>query len=146
MAMAGALRGGPVELVRCETVPLEVPATAEIVLEGEILPDVFKEEGPFGEYPGYYGSRDKRHVIEIKAITYRNNPIYQASFAGGLILKTTGCDVCPKSGDIGMVPMQPKESTVAEEDVDTTCRCIHQRREAGKTAALAIRRCPQGNL
>jgi UbiD family decarboxylase len=82
LAMAGALRGRPVELVKCETIPLEVPATAEIVLECEILPDVLKEEGPFGEYPGYYGSRDRRHVMEIKAITYRNNPIYQASYAG----------------------------------------------------------------
>ncbi len=82
LAMAGALRGKPVELVKCETIPLEVPATAEIVLEGEILPDVLKEEGPFGEYPGYYGERGRRHVIEIKAITHRNNPVYQASYVG----------------------------------------------------------------
>lgn len=82
LSIAGALRGEPVELVKCETIPLEVPATAEIVLEGEILPDVLKEEGPFGEYPGYYGERARRHVIEIKAITYRNNPICQASYVG----------------------------------------------------------------
>lgn len=82
LSMAGALRGAPVEVVRCETIPLEVPATAEIVLEGEILPDVFKEEGPFGEYPGYYGPKGMRHVIELKAITHRDRPIYQASFVG----------------------------------------------------------------
>lgn len=82
LAMAGALRGEPVELVKCETIPLEVPATAEIVLEGEILPDVLKEEGPFGEYPGYYGERAKRQVIEFKAISFRNNPVYHASYVG----------------------------------------------------------------
>jgi UbiD family decarboxylase len=82
LAMAGALRGEPVEMVKCETIPLEVPASAEIVLEGEILPDVFKDEGPFGEYPGYYGDRGRRHVIEIKAITHRNNPIWHASYVG----------------------------------------------------------------
>ena len=77
-AVAGALRGGPVDLVPCETVPLEVPATAEIVLEGEILPKVREAEGPFGEYTGYMGPPGMQPVFVIKCMTFRNNPIYQA--------------------------------------------------------------------
>ncbi len=82
LAMAGALRGKPVDLVKCETIPLEVPASAEIVLEGEILPNVMKQEGPFGEFPGYYSGQGERHIIEIKAITHRNSPLYQGSYVG----------------------------------------------------------------
>ena len=77
-SVAGALRGEPVELVPCETVPLEVPATAEIVLEGEIPPHVREEEGPFGEYTGYMGPAGNQPGFIIKCITFRNNPIYQA--------------------------------------------------------------------
>lgn len=77
-AVAGALRGEPVELVPCETVPLEVPATAEIVLEGEIPPRVRETEGPFGEYTGYMGPAGEQPVFLIKCVTFRNNPIYQA--------------------------------------------------------------------
>ncbi len=81
--LAGAIRGEPVDLIRCETIPLEVPATAEIVIEGEIRPGNLKEEGPFGEFTGYYGGgRMPRPVISIKAVTYRNNPIYQACYEG----------------------------------------------------------------
>lgn len=82
LAMAGALRGEPIELVRCETVPLEVPAASEIVLEGEIDPKEVREEGLFGEFTGYYGIKLPRPVIKIKAITHRNNPIYAASYEG----------------------------------------------------------------
>jgi UbiD family decarboxylase len=77
-AVAGALRGEPVDLVPCETVPLEVPATAEIVLEGEIPPNALEQEGPFGEYTGYMGPAGKQPFFEIKCMTFRNNPIYQA--------------------------------------------------------------------
>lgn len=82
LAMAGALRGAPVELVRCETVPLEVPANSEIVFEGWIHPDDFMDEGPFGEYTGYYGHTRPKPVIRISAITHRNNPIYQGAYVG----------------------------------------------------------------
>ncbi|RJX28257.1 MAG: phenylphosphate carboxylase subunit alpha [Dethiobacter sp.] len=79
----GMLMGKPVELVKCETVDLEVPAHAEIVIEGEILPDVFLEEAPFGEYTGYRTSpRDLRTVYRVKAITYRNDPITTISNMG----------------------------------------------------------------
>lgn len=81
----GALRGRPVELVRCETVDLEVPATAEIVLEGEISTDFndFRLEGPFGEYTGYYTSEaNRKPVFRVKAITFRNDPILQGTLEG----------------------------------------------------------------
>lgn len=81
-AMAGAVRGEPVGLIKCETIPVEVPATAEIILEGEIPPNVFKEEAPFGEYTGYDGNVVSNPIIEIKAITHRNDPLYQASCVG----------------------------------------------------------------
>lgn len=74
--VAGALRGKPVKLVKCETIDLMVPATAEIVIEGEMRPGERKDEGPFGEYTGYMaGTRSPRPVIHVKAITYRNDPI-----------------------------------------------------------------------
>ena len=87
--LAGAMRGEPVDLVKCETIPLEVPATAEIVIEGEIRPGHMREEGPFGEYTGYYGEKMLRPVISIKAITHRNNPIYQACYQG----RPPNCDM-----------------------------------------------------
>jgi 2,5-furandicarboxylate decarboxylase 1 len=77
-AVAGALRGEPVDLVPCETVPLEVPATAEIVLEGEIPANALEAEGPFGEYTGYMGPAGDQPFFNIKCMTFRNNPIYQA--------------------------------------------------------------------
>ncbi|MBI3016194.1 MAG: UbiD family decarboxylase, partial [Candidatus Tectomicrobia bacterium] len=82
LAMAGALRGEPVPLVRCETVPLEVPAHAEIVLEGEIHRGETAEEGPFGEFTGFYGPKGQRTVIRIKAITFRNDLILQGAYCG----------------------------------------------------------------
>jgi 4-hydroxy-3-polyprenylbenzoate decarboxylase len=72
----GGLRGKPLELVRAETCDLLVPATAEIVIEGEILPKVRKAEGPFGEYQGYSVSGSMpRPIFKVKAITHRKNPI-----------------------------------------------------------------------
>jgi UbiD family decarboxylase len=62
---------------------LEVPAAAEIVIEGEILPGVLREEGPFGEFTGYYGGhRAPRPVIRVKAITHRKRPILHAVYEG----------------------------------------------------------------
>ena len=80
---AGMLMQAPVELVKCETCDLEVPANAEIIIEGEVLHDVRLEEGPFGEYTGYRTSpREPRTVYRVKAITYRNNPITTISNMG----------------------------------------------------------------
>ncbi|MCL6592762.1 MAG: UbiD family decarboxylase [Alicyclobacillus sp.] len=78
LAAAGGLRGEPVDVVKCETHDLLVPATAEIVLEGYIRPNFLEEEGPFGEYPGYMGPKAMSYVMDITCITHRNNPIYQA--------------------------------------------------------------------
>ena len=74
--IGGTLLGEPIELVKCETVDLEVPVESEIVIEAKILPAVREPEGPFGEYPKTYGPKAPRHVIEVTAITFRNNPIY----------------------------------------------------------------------
>jgi 2,5-furandicarboxylate decarboxylase 1 len=82
LALAGALRGEPVEVVKAETVDLEVPATAEIVIEGTVLPNVRDIEGPFGEVSGYYTPSNAKPVIEVSAVTHRNNPIYQAALTG----------------------------------------------------------------
>lgn len=75
-----SLRGEPLELVQCETVDILVPANAEIVLEGRIVPGKREIEGPFGELMGYYGSVGPHPIIEVDAIMHRNNPIYQTAF------------------------------------------------------------------
>ncbi len=81
--IAGAIRSQPVELVKCETIDLTVPATAEIVIEGEIRPDETMDEGPFGEFTGYMaGDREPRPIIHVKAVTHRNNPILTMSCVG----------------------------------------------------------------
>lgn len=73
---AGGVRGEPVEVVPCETIDLLVPAHAEIVIEGELMPDKIAPEGPFGEYPGYRsGTMCQGVAVKVKAVTYRNNPI-----------------------------------------------------------------------
>lgn len=75
--IAGALTGKPVELVKCQSVDLEVPAHAEFVLEGHLLPGYREKEGPFGESTGYYLTYDSP-VAEIKVITHRRHPLYHA--------------------------------------------------------------------
>lgn len=76
MAIAGGLLGEPVEVVKCKTVDLEVPATAEIVLEGRVRTDVLEPEGAFGEAHGYCDPRFLGMVFEVTAITHRKNPIF----------------------------------------------------------------------
>jgi len=82
--MVGALRQERVELVRCETSDLEVPASAEIVVEGSISPDptTYETEGPFGEWTGFYGEAKKRPVIHVSCISHRNNPIFRGGPVG----------------------------------------------------------------
>jgi UbiD family decarboxylase len=82
LELAGALRGEPVEVVKAETVDLDVPASAEIVIEGTILPNVREQEGPFGEVSGYYTPANAKPIIEVSAITHRKDPIYQAALTG----------------------------------------------------------------
>jgi UbiD family decarboxylase len=81
----GALRQEPVQLVKCETSDLYVPATSEIVLEGEVNTDIstLRKEGPFGEYTGYYCSLPRKiPVFHVNCITFRNDPIYQGTLEG----------------------------------------------------------------
>ena len=76
-AVAGAIARTPIPLVRCETVDLEVPATAEIVIEGKIPTDYLEPEGPFGEFTGYMGGQMMNGVFIVKCITHRKHPILQ---------------------------------------------------------------------
>ena len=83
MHYAGALREAPMQLVKCETVDLEVPATAEIVIEGVILPKERRPEGPFSEHTGYHGGPVRmRPVFQVNAILHRNNPIFRVCMSG----------------------------------------------------------------
>jgi 4-hydroxy-3-polyprenylbenzoate decarboxylase len=86
MGIAGGIAAGPIPLVKCESIDLEVPATAEIVLEGEIPPDpdLWEGEGPFGEFTGHFSSLQpmKRPTAYLKAVTYRDTPIYQGCSPG----------------------------------------------------------------
>ena len=82
LEIAGALHGAPLEVVRCVSNQVRVPAHAEIVLEGRILPRVRAPEGPFGEFPQYYGERADRHVAKIDRITHRRNPIFHTIVGG----------------------------------------------------------------
>ena len=88
--MAGAIRGVPIEVVKCETNDLLVPATAEIVVEGEVDADAFKPEGPFGEYTGYYSGigTDQRNFIKVNQVTFRNKPILMATTVGRAVTDT----------------------------------------------------------
>ena len=79
---AGLLRGAKAELVPARTVPLMVPAEAEIVLEGHVLLDEYADEGPYGDHTGYYNSVERFPVFQISAITMRRNPIYLTTFTG----------------------------------------------------------------
>jgi 4-hydroxy-3-polyprenylbenzoate decarboxylase len=80
--IAGFLRQKPIELVKCETVELEVPATAEIVLEGYVNLDELRTEGPFGDHTGFYSLEDEYPVMHLTCITHRRNPIYATTIVG----------------------------------------------------------------
>ena len=79
---AGFLRGQPVELAKCATVDLEVPADAEIVLEGYVEKGEVRREGPFGDHTGYYSLADDYPVFHITAMSHRRDPIYPATIVG----------------------------------------------------------------
>lgn len=79
---AGLLRGKRLDLVPCKTVPLKVPAAAEIVLEGHVMPDELGDEGPYGDHTGYYNAVDRFPVFRLSAMTMREKPIYLSTFTG----------------------------------------------------------------
>ena len=76
LEIAGALHGAPLPVVKCRTSEVRVPADAEIVIEGRLLPGVREPEGPFGEFPKYYSAREDREVIAIDMVTHRRDPIF----------------------------------------------------------------------
>ena len=81
-SIIGAMMGEPLRLVKAKTVSVLVPADAEMVIEGKILPHVRRVEGPFGEFTGHAVSQDQRQIIEVTAITHRKNYIFQDVHAG----------------------------------------------------------------
>lgn len=99
--MAGALREEPVEVIRCETNDLLVPANAEIILEGEVSldPSTFRMEGPFGEYPGTYTRMEGglRPVFKVNCITHRADPIFTSTF-GTARIEPAGDDLTATVG------------------------------------------------
>ncbi len=82
MVFAGFLRHKSVEMVKCRTVDVEVPAHSEIVLEGYVKVDELRREGPFGDHTGYYSLADDYPVFHITCITHRKDPIYPATVVG----------------------------------------------------------------
>jgi 4-hydroxy-3-polyprenylbenzoate decarboxylase len=82
LVFAGFLRGAAVEVVPCRTVPLAVPADAEIVIEGLVDPKERAREGPFGDHTGYYSPADEYPVLKVTAITHRQDAIYPATVVG----------------------------------------------------------------
>ena len=113
---AGTLKGKPLELVKCLTVDLEVPANTEIVMEGVIPPGVREPEGPMAEVLEYYGGESPKQVIEVKALYHRENPIFQTILGGtieehALLGVPTEADllirlkrVCPLVKNVRMLP------------------------------------------
>ena len=84
LEISGALHGRPLDVVKCLTSEVRVPAHAEIVLEGRLLAKVREPEGPFGEFPQYYGERAERHVVVVDAVTHRAEPLFHTIVGGGL--------------------------------------------------------------
>lgn len=80
--IAGFLRQKPIELVKCETVDLEVPASAEYVIEGYVNLDELRTEGPFGDHTGFYSLADEYPVMHVTCITHRKDPIYSTTIVG----------------------------------------------------------------
>ncbi|PCJ54915.1 MAG: menaquinone biosynthesis decarboxylase [Planctomycetota bacterium] len=82
LLIAGFIRQKGVPLVPCKTIPLEVPATAEIVLEGYVDPTDLRVEGPFGDHTGFYSLADKYPIFHVECITHRKNPVYHTTLVG----------------------------------------------------------------
>ena len=82
MLLSGFLRGKPVDMVRCETCDIEVPANSEIVLEGYLELGEMRTEGPFGDHTGFYSLEDQYPVFHVTCMTHRRNPIYPTTIVG----------------------------------------------------------------
>jgi 4-hydroxy-3-polyprenylbenzoate decarboxylase/2,5-furandicarboxylate decarboxylase 1 len=99
--VAGGLRGAPVELVRCKTIDLEVPATAEVIIEFEVDLGRTVSEGPLGEYTGYYTPASDKPVARITAITHRRNPYFQALLTGKPVTENHILKAIPFEASVG---------------------------------------------
>jgi 4-hydroxy-3-polyprenylbenzoate decarboxylase/2,5-furandicarboxylate decarboxylase 1 len=99
--VAGGLRGAPVELVRCKTIDLEVPATAEVIIEFEVDLGHAVSEGPLGEYTGYYTPASDKPLARITAITHRRNPYFQALLTGKPITENHILKAIPFEASVG---------------------------------------------
>jgi 4-hydroxy-3-polyprenylbenzoate decarboxylase len=82
MMIAGFLRSKPVEMVKCETIDIEVPANAEIVLEGYVELGELRTEGPFGDHTGFYSLADDYPVFHVECVTHRKDPVYATTIVG----------------------------------------------------------------
>jgi 4-hydroxy-3-polyprenylbenzoate decarboxylase len=82
MILAGFIRGSPVDMVKCKTVDMEVPADSEFILEGYVDPEETRVEGPFGDHTGYYSLQGEYPVFHITAITHRKEAVYSATVVG----------------------------------------------------------------
>lgn len=83
LSIAGAIRGRPVEMVRCKTIPIQVPAESEVVIEAELSAEETEREAPFSDYPGYLmAERQIKQVVKVKAITHRRDAIFTAILVG----------------------------------------------------------------
>jgi 4-hydroxy-3-polyprenylbenzoate decarboxylase len=82
MILAGFIRGSPVDMVKCKTVDMEVPAESEFILEGYVDPEENRTEGPFGDHTGYYSLEGEYPVFHVTAVTHRKNAVYSATVVG----------------------------------------------------------------
>lgn len=150
MGMAGALRGKPVEMVRCVSVPLEVPATAEIVIEGTITRGDMHPEGPYAEFTGYSTRVLDRPVIRVSAITHRNGAIHQGSYNGVPPQESLVMTSVPMEAEIKrLTPLAMKDVHVTEEGCGAfTCvvSCEKPYEGYAKALALGVLGTPAGRL
>ena len=150
LAMAGALRGEPFEVVPCKTVPLEVPADAEFVLEGEVRPAELREEGPFGEFTGHYGGpKLARSTIHIKAITHRDRPILHLAYQGAPPHETDVLTAVGKEAEVMRTITLPGIKAV--HITEGGCGVLHcvvavdkLYEGFGKMVGMAVLGCPSG--
>ena len=147
---AGALRGAPIEMVRCKTVPLEVPADAEVIIEGEIRPEEKREEGPFGEFTGHYGGlKMARPTIHVTAMTRRKKPILHLAYQGAPPHETDVLTAVGKESEILRTITLPGVKAVHL--TEGGCGILHAvvsieklYEGYGKMVGLAVLGCPSG--
>jgi len=113
LEVASALHDQPLPVVRCRTVDIDVPAEAEVVIEGRIVPHERLPEGPFGEFPRYYGPLSDKHVIDVSAVTHRERPIFH--------------DILPAGREHLLLGAVPREASLLRELRRTfpTVRAVH---------------------